>query len=179
MTAAPWPRARRPGPGYLLPGCIALLGGCAMAAGDTAMVPASFDIARRHPGTVRVEVVGGSDTGALDKPRISDAAFTRALAASVLRSGVFPEVAHGTRGDWVLSVILVRLDQPVVAITATVRLEAGWALKRSDAGSTVWKAVIESRATETGLGAATEGAARNNIAEGLARISRLDLSMQK
>jgi len=146
-----------------------------MAASDTAMVPASFDIAKRHPGTVSVEIVGGSDTGALDKPRISDAAFGRALEASIVKSGVFSGVAHATRGDWMLSVILVRLDQPLLAITATVRMEAGWALRRTDSGSTVWKAVIESGSTETGLGPATEGAARNNIAEGLARISRLEM----
>jgi hypothetical protein len=65
----------------------------------------------------------------------------------------------------------------------TVKMEAGWTLKRAS-GATVWQESIKSEHTATmgdamvgvtRLRLATEGAARNNIATGLAKIGQLNL----
>jgi len=63
-------------------------------------------------------------------------------------------------------------------------MEAGWTLKRVETDKVVWQESIvsEHRATPGDafaavkrLRLATEGAAKNNIAEGLSRISKLSL----
>ena len=90
----------------------------------------------------------------------------------------------GGRADYVLQVTLVSLDQPAIGGDFTVKMEAAWRLLRADSGAVVWREAIRSSSTRsmgetfaaaTRVRLATEGAARNNIKEGLARIARLDL----
>jgi hypothetical protein len=148
------------------------------------MVPTALDVARRHPQTVSVEVKGGKETVAIGTSQISDAAFAQALAESITRSQIFSRVVQGPGGSHLLSVVLFSMEQPSFGFSMTVRIEAGWTLKRADTGATVWQESIRSQYTAPGseglvaaerLRLATEGAARNNIAEGLARISKLSL----
>jgi hypothetical protein len=54
-------------------------------------------------------------------------------------------------------------------------LEVGWTLRRSDNGLVAWQESIVSEFTEGNVQVATEGAARNNIAQALGKISKLDL----
>jgi hypothetical protein len=164
--------------------CVALLGGCAAPATYQGMVPTSPDVSKRHPQTVSVEVRGGKETAALGTPQISDAAFAQALAESIARSQLFSRVVQGPGGSHLLSVVLFSMEQPSFGFSLTVKIEAGWTLKRTDTGATVWQESIRSQYTAPGseglvaaerLRLATEGAARNNISEGLARISKLSL----
>ena len=76
------------------------------------------------------------------------------------------------------------MDQPSFGLTFTVKMEAGWQLKRVSDGSMVWQESIKSENTATTgdafaavtrLRLATEGAARKNIEQGLSRISALKL----
>jgi hypothetical protein len=165
-------------------GCVVLLGGCATATTSTGMVPTSYQVAQTHPQTVSVDVKGGQETGSMGKPQISNVTFQQALVESITKSQTFSRVVEGTGGDYVLSVILFSVDQPSIGFDFTVKMEAGWTLKRANTGVTVWQEAIRSVYTATTddafagvtrLRLATEGAARNNIAEGLSKISKLNL----
>jgi len=182
-------RMRKPSIYYLstllaLCGCVVLLGGCAKATTSTGMVPTSFEVARTHPQTVSVDVTGGQETGSMGKPQISNATFQQALVESITKSQMFSRVVEGAGGDYLLSVVLFSMDQPTMGFDFTVKMEAGWTLKRANTSATVWQEAIRSVYTATTddafaaitrLRLATEGAARNNIAEGLSKISKLNL----
>lgn len=157
---------------YLL---VALLAACAMPASFTGMVPASFETAKKHPQSVRVRVTGGQDDEAVGRPHIPNPAFTQALIHSILRSQTFAKVVEGqSKGeDFVLTVTLFSMDKRVFG--HTVRLEAGWTLQRADVGAIAWQESITSEFNDANVQLATEGAARNNIVQGLAKISRLNL----
>jgi hypothetical protein len=163
--------------------CVALLGGCASPATYEGMVPTAFDVPRKHTQTVSVAVSGGKETESTGKSQISDAAFTQAFVDSITKSQTFSRVVQGKGADYLLTVLIVSVEQPSFGFSFTVKIEAGWILKRADTGATVWQGSVISQYTATTSDAfaaverlrlATEGAARNNIADGLARISKLD-----
>ena len=164
--------------------CATLLAGCATPTSYEAMVPSSVDTARRHAQSVGISVTGGQETDAAGKPQISDDAFRQALTEAINRSRTFSRVVQGSGGDYVLTVALFGLDQPSFGFAFTVKMEAGWTLRRASGGAPVWQESIRSEFTATTSDAfaavtrlrmATEGAARVNIAQGLAKISRLNL----
>ncbi len=86
--------------------------------------------------------------------------------------------------DYALYITLFSVEQPTFGTDLTVKLEVGWTLKRKEGNVTVWQESIKSEHTTTvsdafaavkRLRLATEGAARKNIAEELAKISKLYL----
>jgi len=164
--------------------CIAVLGGCATPTTYEGMIPTAFRTAKKHPQTVGISVNGGKETDSTGKPQISDATFTQALTESIVKSQTFSKVIQGGGADYLLTVTLFGMEQPSFGLSFTVKLEAGWTLKRAGNGQTVWQESIKSEFTATTSDAfaavtrlrlATEGAARNNISAGLARISELNL----
>ncbi len=157
-------------------GACLLASSCAMQADAGDMVPPSLSVAHRHPGTVAVDVRGGSDTGALDKSRISNAAFAEALEKSIEKAHLFSGIVPPDRADYLIFVMLVRLDQPVAGINIAVKMQSGWTLRRRGYDVVVWKELIETRSTGVGFRAATEGAARAAIEDALQKISELNLS---
>jgi hypothetical protein len=56
-----------------------------------------------------------------------------------------------------------------------VKLEIGWTLRFAATGAVVWLESIISESTHSNFQLATEAAARNNIAQALAKISKLNL----
>jgi hypothetical protein len=147
------------------------------------MIPDRFDIAGQHAQSVSVSTSGGGETSSVGKPQISDADFTRALIESINQSKVFSQVVPGTGGNYALQVAIISMEQPTFGGSFTVKMEAAWSLRRSD-GTAVWQEGIRSAHTATmddsmvgvtRLRLATEGAARENIKQGLAKISRLNL----
>lgn|SRR5262245_1727768 len=155
--------------------CLALFQACAMPATFTGMVPAAFETAKKHPYSVRVRVSGGRDDEAPGRPHIPNDAFNQALVHSVLRSQTFSRVVDGQNkgADYLLTVTLFSMDKR--AFGSSVRLEAGWTLQRAETGTIAWQESILSEFNDASVQLATEGAARNNIVQGLARISRLSL----
>lgn len=139
------------------------------------MVPPSFEIAKTHPNSVRVRVNGGQEDPARGRPHITDAGFTQALVESITKSQVFLKVIQDetVRADYLLTVTLFSMDKLVFG--DTVAMEAGWTLRRADSGTVIWQESIVSK-SPGGVVNGTEGAARNNIAEGLGKISKLNLS---
>ena len=153
----------------------ALLSGCSTVATFEGMVPTSFETANTHPKTVRVSVSGGQESVALGRPQITDAAFNQALIASINKSRTFSKVIEDKNAseDYLLTVTLFSMDKLVYR--HTVKLEAGWTLRRAATAAIVWRESIRSESPHGDLRAATEAAARNNIAQALAKISKLNL----
>lgn len=165
-------------------GLVGLASGCASPTTREGMTPDTFDTVNRHPYSVSVNVTGGQETNPLWKSQISDATFTEALVDSITKSKTFSRVVQGKGGDYILTVSLVSMDQPSFGASFTVKMEAGWSLKRADNGTVVWQEAIQSSHTATvgdafvgvaRLRLATEGAAKNNIKQGLEKISKLKL----
>ena len=163
---------------------VSVLAGCATPATFEGMVPDSYEIIKKRPDSVSVKVTGGQETSAMWKTQISNDAFAQALVEAIGKSQTFSKVIQGSGADYLLTVNLFSMEQPTFGGAFTVKMEAGWALKRADSGATVWQEAIRSEYTATmgeafvgskRLRLATEGAARKNIAEGLAKISKLNL----
>ena len=152
-----------------------LLAGCSTAATSEGMIPTSFDVVNTHPQTVRVTVTGGQESVAVGRPQITDAGFTQALIASITKSRTFSKVIEDQTPaeDFRLTVTLFSLEKRVFGQAVT--LEAGWTLRRADTGTIVWRESIVSASTDNNFQIATEAAARDNIAEALGKISKLDL----
>jgi hypothetical protein len=166
---------QRSRPILFLYGLLALLAGCAMPAAFEAMIPNSFETAQKHPQSVRVRVTGGQDSEAAGRPHIPNSAFARALAESITQSQTFSRVIdeQGSGEEYLLTVTLFSIDKRIFG--QTVKLEAGWTLRRGSSAVNVWQESIVSEYTGANVKLATEGAAKNNIAEGLKRISRINL----
>jgi len=153
---------------------VSLLVGCSAPASFVGMIPTSFDTVNHHPQTVRVIVTGGQESVPVGRPQITDATFAQALIFSIAKSRTFSKVVEDqSSADYRLTVTLFTLDKRVFG--QAVALEAGWTLRRAATDAIVWRESIVSQSAEGNFQEATEAAARNNIAEGLAKISRLDL----
>lgn len=160
------------------------LAGCASAAKTTAMSIEDIAVQKKHPHSVEIKVSGGQDTGALDSPQISNEAFADALAESIKTSKLFAEINRTGNADYLLHVTLLDLDQPVFGASMLVHMEAAWVLIDRGNNETIWKKAIKSKYTAgafdafgavTRIRLATEGAARNNIRQGIDLISDLEL----
>jgi hypothetical protein len=153
----------------------AVLAGCSTPASFEGMVPVSFETVNAHPQTVRVNVTGGQESVALGRPQITNAAFTQALVASITKSRTFAKVVEDNTpiADYLLTVTLFSMEKLVFG--HSVSLEAGWTLQRAATGAIVWRESITSQSADGDLQRATEAAARNNIGQALAKISRLKL----
>jgi hypothetical protein len=162
-----------------------LLAGCASTTPTAdGMIPAFTVRGVRgpvHPDPVAIEVKSADP--------IPGPALRRALADAVTLSKVFSRVVERPGGgSYILTVTVTRLDQPEsrlnINLNPTVRMEAGWTLRRADTRAAVWQATVRSEHTagpadtldgKARLRLATEGAARENIALGLERLSKLNL----
>lgn len=168
---------------FFLLNVAALFSGCATPATFEGMVPESYPLTRTHPETVQVKVSGGQRTSLVWKTQISDDAFFQALSETIGKSQVFSKVVQGAEAQYLLSVVLISIEQPSIGTSLTVTMETGWTLTRQDSGKTIWREAITSEHT-AGVGdafifsvrlkRATEMAAKKNIAEGLEKISKLN-----
>jgi hypothetical protein len=159
-----------------------LIGGCASPLTQEAMVPTGMVINKKHHETVRVDVSGGSETS--ERLPISNASLEAALNQAINESKLFSQVVKGNGGDYLLTANLFSVNQPMFGMAMTVKMEAGWTLKRASDDKIVWQEAIRSEHTSTPGEAfagvtrvrlATEGAVKNNIAEALSKIAALSL----
>lgn len=159
------------------------LTGCASPASRESMQAASVTLAKKHPYSVSVRTAGGNETGALDTPSIADADFKAAIEKSIVQSGVFKSVIEGKGSDYELSVTITQITKPLFGFSFTVTMEAAWSLVKASDRSIVMRKAIQSSYTAnmndsfagvTRLRLAVEGAARENISDGLKEISSLN-----
>jgi hypothetical protein len=158
-----------------------LLTGCATLTHE-GMVPTKFEITKKHSQSVSISVTGGGEGAA----QISDISFMKALTDSIAKSQTFSRIVEGKDGDYLLTVSIFNVERPSLpfGLSFTINMEAGWTLQRINNKTIIWQESIKSTHTATiddaFVGAkrfqlAIEGAARNNIAQGLAKISQLSL----
>lgn len=165
-------------------GALLTLGGCATPVSHEALVPAALEVSIHHPQSVSVNTAGGTETSAAGKPQVSDAELQQAVAAAITQSKTFSRVVDGKNGDYILTVNIFNMTQPSFGFSFTVAVEMGWTLTRADNGAKVWQESIKSEQTVgtgeafvavTRLKLATEGAIRNNVKQGLVKLSALSL----
>lgn len=161
----------------------ALLGGCAIAPSTSgSLVPAAVVAGNKHPQTVAV-TVGGVSAHPTAQRHLSDATVTEALVAAIEQNKSFSRVIKGAGADYQLNVALLTAEYPAMGLNFTVKVEMIWSLKRAD-GTSVWQDSLRSEGTATTSEAfagaerirmAAERAVRENIAQGLGKISKLKL----
>ena len=162
----------------------AVLSGCSTPATSKSMVVSTFSLQKVFPYSVSVNVLGGKETGAMDKSQISNEAFMQAIADSLYKSGLFSKIIHGKNADYLLNVMIFDLAQPSFGFSFTVKMEAVWSLAHADSKKVLMRESIRSSFTATmgeafagvtRLRIATEGAAQENIRLGIKKLSQLNL----
>lgn len=168
----------------ILTGAVGGLIGCATPATKEAMTADKVVVAKKHPRTVSITAQGGSETGVMDSSNISNSDFAKAIETSIVKNGLFTQVLEGGSGDYLLNVAITSISKPMFGASFTVNMEAGWTLMEKSTGKIVMRESIRSSSTVTmgqaligveRLRLAVEGAARENIRDGLAAISKLKL----
>lgn len=163
---------------------VALLAACASPASRESMSVPTAAITKRHSFSVSVEAKGGAETGAMDSSNIADGELKAAIENSIIQSSLFKSVVQGKGGDYELTVSITSLTKPLFGASFTVTMEAGWVLiKASDRSILLRQGVTSSYTASMGdslvgvtrLRLAVEGAARNNINQGLQAIAGLNL----
>lgn len=99
------------------------------------------------------------------------------------QSGLFSSAIKGDKGDYKLSVKILNVDQPLFGGSFTVNMSTHWQMTDQH-GRELFQDFVRSSftatmgdafAAATRLRLATEGAARENIKEGIQRLSTLQL----
>lgn len=167
---------------------LALVVGCATGAKPEAMTLGAVNVQNTHEGSATVQVTGGGETNPMWFSGISSEAFQTALIDSMRVSGIFAQIATEGDSGYRLDVKLVRLIQPMMGFNMTVTAVTEWRLTRVETDKLVMEEFISTPYTAT-VGAAfagikrlrlaNEGAARENIQEGIQRISRVNLDQNE
>jgi hypothetical protein len=161
----------------------ALLGGCATAAKSDAMVAEPVAIAHTSSSDVSVVVSGGKATTTMGASQVSDDGFAQALSDSITKSGLFKAVTPNG-GRYKLAAFIGSVDQPMMGLSMTVKMEVSYTLTDTKSGKTVWSKNVASEHTAkmgdafagvTRLRLANEGAAKANIQEAITEISAMQL----
>ena len=165
---------------------VLLISGCAARA--MKMTPKCYEVVKQLPYSVSVnESTGGIDPKPLWSSQISNTAFTSALKNALEQSGVFQTVTMGDGADYILDVAILNYDQPWNGVDMNVRMEAKWQLTNAKTHEVVWSNTFPSAYkarwfwsallnTDTQrIQRAHELAVRNNIKEGIRRLSLLSL----
>jgi hypothetical protein len=173
----------RRGGALALLSCALLMAGCATPANKDAMSAASISSIKKMPWSLSVQTSGGNQTNSTGSSDISNEDLRAAIEKSVTQTSLFKEVVKGRNGDYELSVTVARLNKPSFGASFTVEMEAGWSLVKSSDKSLVMRKSIVSTHTATmsdafvgvtRLRLAVEGAARDNIKQGLESIAALN-----
>lgn len=157
-------------------GLIVLMSGCVtVTATSQRMVPDNYETELKYPYSVSVVATGVQEKSPGGNLQISDAALTQALTESITKSKLFSRVVEGNGGEYRLTVAIVSLEQALSKFpTFLVNIESGWILKRADTGVVVWQGSVRSSHTAS-IRDAIEGSMKNNIQQGLGKISHLKL----
>lgn len=151
------------------------------------MVPARFELAKKIPGSVRIdEIVGTYETNSFQlwMSQISSVAFTEALTDSIAGAKLFDSVVRENNADYILDVTILYYDQPLVGLDLDITMKTKWELTDTKKLTPVWSDTFETtykaKVGDALIPAeksrkAYEGAVRTNIAEGIKRLSQIKL----
>lgn len=161
-----------------------LLGaGCASGAQSAAMVARQVPTVRRTHEAVSVTVDGGQQTDPMWMSKISNQDYKAALVDSLNRSRLFERVQDTGEPPLRLALLLESLEQPLAGFDMTVVLRVHWQLLRMPDKTVLWHDRINTVYTAKfgdalaglkRLRLATEGAARENIEEGLRKLAAME-----
>ncbi|MCC5808263.1 MAG: hypothetical protein JJU00_18190 [Opitutales bacterium] len=167
----------------LLAGMFAFAG-CSTPTQPAAMVVAPQAVLPGSSGTVAVTVSGGDETSATGTSQISDEDFRQALEQSIRDSRVFAGIEERSDARYQLDAHIGMLSQPMMGFSMTVSIEVNYRITDLREGTVVFEENIDTEHT-TSAGAAfaavtrirmaTEGAARENIAQFLEAVSAAGL----
>lgn len=164
---------------------IALLSGCATPARSVNMIPDSYQVKNRYNYSVELRVEGGKKQTFMDGSQITNEGFKGALEEAIRKSEIFSKISEGNNSEYLLAVQIITLDRPLVGIKHEVKLATNWKLINLKSQEKIWDEFIVSSYTATPsdsisgitrLRLANEGAARENIKEGISQLSHVDLS---
>lgn len=167
-----------------LTACSGLLAGCATGAVAEAMIPETISVEKTHPYSVDVDVTGGRATEPTGTPQIANDAFDEAITQTLINAETFAKVQTDKTGNYELDVIIFKVQHPAFGESASVTMETGWTLTNRLTGEIVWQKALRSTYTASSnsdltfsgrLKKATEGAAKDNIKQGVTEITRLNL----
>lgn len=169
---------------FLLTISTLFIGGC--ASNESNALSAAATAAPRHPESVTVRVTGGSEKSDNSTSQVSNPDFAAALTKSLQQSGLFAKIAPTgqSNADYQLEVTISPLQPPSIGASMTATIEANWTLTRHSNGFSLWKKVIsashttEAKEAFTGIERvhlAIEGAAQENIKEGITQLGAVSL----
>ncbi|HAJ26119.1 MAG TPA: hypothetical protein DCG53_02550, partial [Syntrophus sp. (in: bacteria)] len=146
------------------------------------MSPSDILAYTKHPYSVAVVVGAGEDTNPLGRSKISNDELQAAIADAIKNTRVFRSIIKDGKADYRLDVAITKLTQPFFGINFSVDLSALWTLTSMDTSKIVFREEINTAFTATmgdsvlgikRLRLANEGAARENIKIGIAKISNV------
>ncbi len=161
--------------------------GCTYYAKVANMVPTSYEIGKKHAGSVRVEVTGRKKTSSvleIGKAFVKTEDFKTVLETGISNSGLFFQVVETPYSTYLLRVNIVEQFHPAMGAAMRARLVTRWELLDGKTIEPIWQDIIgsthETKAFESFLGnirarMAFEGAVKNNVSLGIAELSTLDL----
>ncbi len=161
------------------------LAGCASPATRQALIVDDTSFSVKNPYSVNVRASGGGETGAMDYVNISNENLAGAIEESIIKSGLFSRVVKGDDADYRLNVSLVSMSKPMFGLDFKIDMEMAWSLVNTRTGKAVMRESVRSSYTATPSDAfvaakrvrlAVEGAAQNNIRQGLQKIAGLSLN---
>ena len=163
----------------MLPLLLVLLPSCAARMAE--LVPQDLVLERHHAASVRVNVK--RDVPPANSTDISAQMFSEAVQESLRKTQLFASIALGPEADYTLLVDILNVSMPGAGLDMTSTFLARWQVTRAGAEKPVFEEFLETSHTATTGDAfaggnrarmAIEQAARENIAEGLRRISALE-----
>jgi hypothetical protein len=164
---------------------VAWLTGCASSPSREALVVGDVSFDTKHPYSVSISTSGGGETSATGYSNIPNEDLAAAIEESITTSGLFSSVIKGDGADYKLSVSLISMSKPMFGFSFTIDMEMAWSLVNARTGDAVMRESIKSSYTATAgeafaavtkIRIAVEGAAQNNIREGLQKIAALSLN---
>ena len=159
------------------------LTGCVTPPDTKNMAPKLNAITKRFSGSIGVNVSGGHMTDIMKYPDISNEDFTTVLVTSLNKTGLFKSVVE-TNPDYKLQIKLVKIIRDI-GFTCTTKVVAEWQLTCTRDAQVVSDEFIttaysrrygNSFVAESRFRQALEYAVRDNIAEGMERLAKLNLN---
>jgi hypothetical protein len=159
--------------------------GCASPAKVSRMRAQAVLVPREQPFSVGVEAQGGKETNPALNSEISNDSFAEAIRNSIIKFGVFRSVVTTDNGDYLLKAQIFDDEKPMFGLDMTMKMSVDWTIIHTSTQKIVFETTTYKSFTATmgdalvgitRLRLAEEGAARENIEDGLNQISQLKLN---
>jgi hypothetical protein len=155
----------------------------APTASSTDMLPIGLVIDQKLDGTVLLEAEGYG--GMAFSERVSSDNLETALRQAILDSGLFGAVANSGETNYVLMVRMAKLSDPEPDLFPEVEAAMVWRMTNGAGDRVLWEHTIQTKGTATPEdhidyqvreSVATGRAIAKNLAQGIERISKLQLT---